>query len=326
MQGSKLLKIKRWIKQRSFLFFCILVVLDLIFYFRFLISAAIIKILFLIFSKKRVLIWSSKYLYPPERQLLSALTSFDDYVLDFSSSLQPVYSLLQSPNIFKGKKVLDGGSGLGQYSQLIAKAGAESVIGLEFQERKVRWAKDHWKDPNLTFQQGSLYDLPFESESFDFIFSHTVFEHLSSVDIALLEIHRVLCSSGQAIIVFQFIYHRTGHHLVPYISIPWTLTLFDEEILCEYFSEQLSKDQSRGRAGFFDAGVQIRRLGEGSEFSLNFMAPDKFEEIIATSGFRIFKRQASETLAQVFPKLERLPRVGRYFSGSVTYVLEKISH
>ena len=49
---------------------------------------------------------------------------------------------------------------------------------------------------NVSFQEASLFDLPFEDDSFDFAFSQTVFCHIPNRDQALQEIRRVLKPGG----------------------------------------------------------------------------------------------------------------------------------
>ena len=48
----------------------------------------------------------------------------------------------------------------------------------------------------MTFKVGSIYDLPFPDSSFDVVFAHAIFEHISSPDKALAEILRVLEPGG----------------------------------------------------------------------------------------------------------------------------------
>jgi SAM-dependent methyltransferase len=70
------------------------------------------------------------------------------------------------------------------------------------------------------------YRLPFESNSFDFIFSHSVFEHVRNYSESISEIARVLKPSGYCIHFFPPRYRLLeGHVYVPFSSVfhpmPW---------------------------------------------------------------------------------------------------------
>jgi ubiquinone/menaquinone biosynthesis C-methylase UbiE len=54
---------------------------------------------------------------------------------------------------------------------------------------------------NITFEQGDIYNLPFEDESFDHVFVCFVLEHLKEPDSALAEVKRVLVKGGSITVV-----------------------------------------------------------------------------------------------------------------------------
>jgi SAM-dependent methyltransferase len=98
-----------------------------------------------------------------------------------------------------GMKVLDCGCGPGGLSVgLAAAVGTKGeIIGVDFAESQIAAAKIYSKS-NLSFQVGSLYELPYPDSSFDLAFSHAVFEHLAEPIRAMREIHRVLRPAGVA--------------------------------------------------------------------------------------------------------------------------------
>ena len=70
----------------------------------------------------------------------------------------------------------------------------------------------------------SPYRVPFEDDSFDLVFSVTVFEHVQDYDSALAEIRRVLKPGGVAVHVFPPPWKFLETHVfVPYASVfrPW---------------------------------------------------------------------------------------------------------
>lgn len=91
----------------------------------------------------------------------------------------------------KGKKMLDVGCGDGVLSYLLAKNGA-NVTGIDNSEEAIKFAKEKCKDfTNLNFQVASAYELPFSDNSFDYIISSDVIEHLKYPEKMLAEIKRV---------------------------------------------------------------------------------------------------------------------------------------
>ena len=96
-------------------------------------------------------------------------------------------------------RILDAGCGEGFISNfLINKLGDERIefVGLELNAEAIRIAKT--KNPKMSFVQGDICKMPFETEAFDIVICTEVLEHLQSPEAALSELIRV---SRQAIIV-----------------------------------------------------------------------------------------------------------------------------
>jgi ubiquinone/menaquinone biosynthesis C-methylase UbiE len=101
------------------------------------------------------------------------------------------------PYLKPGMKVLDCGCGPGAISIGLAEAVGPNgrVTGVDFAESQIAVAKTR-TTPNLTFQVASIYELPFENNTFDLVFSHALFEHLSDPVRGVNEIQRVLRPEG----------------------------------------------------------------------------------------------------------------------------------
>jgi 2-polyprenyl-3-methyl-5-hydroxy-6-metoxy-1,4-benzoquinol methylase len=99
----------------------------------------------------------------------------------------------------RGKRVLDAGCGAGYGSQELAQA-AEQVIGVDVAAEAISFARAHYQQPNLRFEQASCIALPYADSSFDLMVAFEVIEHLENWREFLREARRVLAPSGQLIV------------------------------------------------------------------------------------------------------------------------------
>ena len=139
-------------------------------------------------------------------------------------SLEPSYVLNESKqvltNIFekngknadelKGKKVLDMGCGSGRFTLGFAQLGVEKVIGIDLGKTGIDVGRKISQKSGLTnieFIEDSVLSLPFEDDSFDFVFSKGVLHHTGNLEKGLDEYHRVLKKGGQG---FLYLYGSGG--------------------------------------------------------------------------------------------------------------------
>ena len=99
-----------------------------------------------------------------------------------------------------GVSVLDCGCGPGSITLEIARAVRPGrVVGVDFGPTQIEQAAARTKSQaveNLTFEVADCYALPFESDSFDRIFSHALLEHLADPVRALTAMYRTLKPGG----------------------------------------------------------------------------------------------------------------------------------
>jgi ubiquinone/menaquinone biosynthesis C-methylase UbiE len=98
-----------------------------------------------------------------------------------------------------GWRVLDAGCGPGTITLGLARSVRPGhVTGVDLEDSQCVDARQEAEREglNVDFRNASIYDLPFESESFDAVFSHAVFTHLSDPVAALIELRRVLKPGG----------------------------------------------------------------------------------------------------------------------------------
>ncbi|EER01004.1 conserved hypothetical protein [Perkinsus marinus ATCC 50983] len=101
-------------------------------------------------------------------------------------------------------RYLDVGCGGGLLTEEMASTYGYNITGIDISEASLQQARQHGRDiPNLHYQVGSVYDIPFPDNSFDGVIISDVLEHLLDLQGALTEIYRVLKPGG--VLVFDTI-------------------------------------------------------------------------------------------------------------------------
>lgn len=105
---------------------------------------------------------------------------------------------------FAGKRVLDFGCGSGKVMRhFLAEAEDCDLWGCDIDERSIEWINSELHPPLSAFANGETPPLEQPSESFDLVWSVSVFTHLTDHWARWLsELHRVLKPDGLAIISF----------------------------------------------------------------------------------------------------------------------------
>jgi SAM-dependent methyltransferase len=104
------------------------------------------------------------------------------------------------PHLDANSRLLDCGCGPGSISCDFAKILVSgSVEGIDIEQSQIDIARARATEQgliNATFSVGSIYALPFPDSSFDVVFAHAIFEHISTPEQALAEMLRVLAPGG----------------------------------------------------------------------------------------------------------------------------------
>ena len=100
---------------------------------------------------------------------------------------------------FRGKKALDAGCGGGRYTVALKKIGFGEVVGVDISKPglkncETRLAKKEIS--GISYKEGTVLDLPFEDESFDFVYSNGVLHHTSDLVKGIHELLRILKKGG----------------------------------------------------------------------------------------------------------------------------------
>jgi len=99
--------------------------------------------------------------------------------------------------------VLEAGSGDGYGSSYLSDA-CSMVIGIDIEWEAVWSANETYKKSNLSFLQASVFELPLESGSVDFVCSMQVIEHLADPLPYLEELKRIMTPNAYLVITTPF--------------------------------------------------------------------------------------------------------------------------
>jgi SAM-dependent methyltransferase len=104
------------------------------------------------------------------------------------------------PHLQPGMSLLDCGCGPGALTvQLAALVSPGDVVGIDRHGDQHEIGRKQAIDEgitNVSFRECSIYELPFDGDSFDAVFAHAVLYHLGDPGAALREMHRVLKPGG----------------------------------------------------------------------------------------------------------------------------------
>lgn len=116
----------------------------------------------------------------------------------FAERATYIFSELETTN---PKRVLDVGCGRGFYLTALANYSfIDEICGIDIKTTYLAVARKNNRDKRVHMLPASIYELPYEDSSFDFIICSEVLEHLENDSKALQEIHRVLKKNGTLVI------------------------------------------------------------------------------------------------------------------------------
>jgi demethylmenaquinone methyltransferase/2-methoxy-6-polyprenyl-1,4-benzoquinol methylase len=165
-----------------------------------------------------------------------------------------------------GDRVLDACCGTGDLALACARAGAASVVGLDFSEPMLERArrKSQVTQCHLDWVRGDLLEVPFEDGSFDATTVGFGIRNVEDIDRALGELHRVLRPGGRLGILEIM---RPAGLLAPFYNV-W----FDRII-------PLAGKLLRGGSAYTYLPASVRR----------FPAPQVFSNTVLQAGFEQVK-------------------------------------
>ena len=100
------------------------------------------------------------------------------------------------PDNIKGQYVLDVGCGAGRFAEVALDAGANG-LALDYSSAVDACYANLKQHPNLHVVQGDIYALPFEQESFPFVYSLGVLQHTPDVAKAFAALPPMVAGEGR---------------------------------------------------------------------------------------------------------------------------------
>lgn len=121
---------------------------------------------------------------------------------DLINGMKPSHRFVEKPMMksmvsnLKNKKVLMLGCGTGEESKLLETFGASSnqLTGIDISNKSIEIAKRTY--PDIEFVVGDMNELPFESDSFDFVYSSLAVHYSATPEKTYKEVYRVLKPNG----------------------------------------------------------------------------------------------------------------------------------
>jgi len=123
---------------------------------------------------------------------------------DFRRKMQPPDKIISRSGIKEGMKVLEVGCGSGAFTTFVARAVGDKgeVFALDIQPEMLKQIENKLKQPenenikNIRLIEGDALNIPLEDNTFDLVYSITVFQELPDKNKALKEMKRVLKPDG----------------------------------------------------------------------------------------------------------------------------------
>jgi ubiquinone/menaquinone biosynthesis C-methylase UbiE len=172
-----------------------------------------------------------------------------------------------------GSDVLEVAPGPGYLAIELARLGPYHITGLDISKSFVRIATQNASRAGVevAFREGNVTAMPFEADSFDFIYCRAAFKNFSEPVAALREMYRVLKPGGKAVIhdMRRDASRDAIRATVGEMGLGWVNSLLTRWILGRLRNRAYSPDDLRRMAGETPfTTCEVRCEGIGMEVSL----------------------------------------------------------
>jgi 2-polyprenyl-3-methyl-5-hydroxy-6-metoxy-1,4-benzoquinol methylase len=103
------------------------------------------------------------------------------------------------PREMKSERILEAGSGMGRFTEILARTGAE-IHSFDFSSAIDANFNNNSSSPNVTFAQADLYSPPYERRTFDKVLCLGVIQHCPKPEAAFRSLVEFLKPGGQIVI------------------------------------------------------------------------------------------------------------------------------
>lgn len=218
----------------------------------------------------------------------------------------------------QGKKVLDLGCGHGRLCINMAQAGAARVVGVDLNERLIRFAQQNLQlnYPELA-ERVAFYCINIahlNKGDFNLMTSKDTFEHVMDLPAVLAEMHKRLKPGGRLYAAIGPLWnspfgdHDTIKRLIG-INLPWAHLIVPDHLVLRATARRIG-----------------RPLHSYRDLGLNMLAFRDYKRILYNAGFEVefFRPNCSRhPVVRVFSLLRHLPLVGEYFVNNLYCILRK---
>ena len=182
---------------------------------------------------------------------------YERYMGRFSQRLAPLF--VEWAGVTEGERVLDVGCGTGNLTLAIAEVGVAAATGIDASAPYLDFARARTMNPEITFELGDAYRLPYADDAFDRTLSMLTLDVLADAGRVVVEMQRVTRRGGTvAGLVNDFRCGFTAFSLVLDTAAPLEPTA--GVLRDEFMSDR--KGWPDGLAGLFrDAGLTGVREG-----------------------------------------------------------------
>jgi ubiquinone/menaquinone biosynthesis C-methylase UbiE len=210
--------------------------------------------------------------------------------------------------------VLDDGCGSGRYSLALKEMkGVIKVTGVDISHNSIEFAnKMKASKASVEFKQGSVLELPFKDETFDFVFSNGVLHHTTDTIKGLKEIYRVLQKGGKC---WLYLYGGKGSFFWDIVSLCRDLLKDVEEEYTIMLMKLLGYSPGRifHRNDFFYVPIHNRYY------------EDEVIDMLSSVGFTNFERLKRGVEFDWDEIIYRYPNIDPYIygEGEMRFLLQK---
>lgn len=193
----------------------------------------------------------------------------------------------------EGKRVLDAGCGVGDYSEWLIERGAD-VVAVDVAEETVERTRERLPDDAATVHRADLTEpLDYlDDESVDLVLSQLVLEHVRDWEPVFAEFYRVLRPGG----AFVF---STGHPVSNWVNVDEAENFFETEVFVQQTDDLELTSYRRPLAAHVnplaDAGFVIERLLEPKPAPpFEDHDPERYEELTTVPRWEVIRARKPE--------------------------------